>query len=160
MVAHLEFIATWECSAHIGIIVVVVSSEIFPDTSLNVANGVLLGLWLLATGPKIGFIEPCELNPVAFPANRVVELLRDSFGTALGIVEAILRAFEHALLNITVTVKVFYAEAIVLFDVVITGAVVVITLAVVVITVAVVLFSLFFFLYLQLNCGSAANNHS
>ena len=153
MVAHLEFIATWECSAHIGIILVVVSSEIFPDTSLNVANGVLLGLWLLATGPKIGFIEPFELNPVAFPANRVVELLRDGFCTALGIVEAILRAFEHAFLDITVEVEIVYVE-IVVVEAIVSEAVV---LFVVIITIAVVLFCLFF-LYLQLNCGSAAND--
>ena len=146
MVAHLEFIATWDCSAHIGVILVGVSCEIFPDTSLNVANGVLLGLWLLATGPKIGFIEPFKLNPIAFPANRVVELLRDGFGPTFGIIEAILRAFEHALLDITVTVKVVFVEAIV-------------SEAVVVITVAVVLFG-FFFLYLQFNCGSTANNQS
>ena len=153
MVAHLEFIATWECSAHIGVILVVVSCEIFPDTSLNVANGVLLGLWLLATGPKIGFIEPFELNPVAFPANRVVELLRDGFCTALGIVEAILRAFEHAFLDITVEVEIVYVE-IVVVEAIVSEAVV---LFVVIITIAVVLFCLFF-LYLQLNCGSAAND--
>ena len=155
MVAHLEFIATWDCSAHIGVIFVVVSCEIFPDTSLNVTNGVLLGLWLLATGPKIGFIEPFKLNPVAFPANRVVELLRDGFCTALSIVEAILRAFEHALLNITVEVDLDLEGEIVFVVAIVFEAVV---LFVFIITVAVVLFCLFFFLYLQLNCGSAAND--
>ena len=117
MVAHLEFIATWDCSAHICVILVVVSRVVFPDTSLNVANAVLLGLWLLAAGPKIGFIEPLVLNPVAIEANRVVELLRDGFGPAFGIVEAILRAFEHALLDITVMVVAF---AVVLFVVIVT----------------------------------------
>ena len=155
MVAHLEFIATWDCSAHIGVILVGVSCEIFPDTSLNVANGVLLGLWLLATGPKIGFIEPFELNPVAFPANRVVELLRDGFCTALSIVEAIFWAFEHALLNITVEVDLDLEGEIVFVVAIVSEAVV---LFLVIITVAVVLFCLFFFLYLQLNCGSAAND--
>ena len=157
MVAHLEFIATWDCSAHIGVILVGVSCEIFPDTSLNVANGVLLGLWLLATGPKIGFIEPFELNPVAFPANRVVELLRDGFCTALSIVEAIFWAFEHALLNITVEFSLdIDLEGEIVFVVAIVSEAVVLFL--VIITVAVVLFCLFFFLYLQLNCGSAAND--
>lgn len=85
VIAHLVLVAIWDGSADFRITFIVEAGVIFPDTSLNVADGVFLGLWLLAAGPKVWLVEPCKLNPHAIEANWVVELNWDGYVAALGI---------------------------------------------------------------------------
>ena len=82
VIAHRVLVAIWDGSTDIRIARIVEAGVIFPDTSLNVADGVFLGLWLLSAGPKVGLVKPCKLNPAAIEANRVVELFWDGFGAA------------------------------------------------------------------------------
>ena len=96
MIAHSVLIAAGDCTAYIRVFLVVMPGIVFPDTSLNVANGILLGLWFLAAGPICGIIDPLELDPVAFEANRVSKLLRCDFRAAGGIVETTGWSFSHA----------------------------------------------------------------
>ena len=85
VIGHLVLVAIWDGSADFRITCIVKAGVFFPDTSLNVADGVFLGLWLLAAGPKVWLVEPFKLDPHAIEANWVVELLWDGYSCALGI---------------------------------------------------------------------------
>ena len=88
-----------EFAADLLIVKVSVLRRLFPLARLSVAGGVLAILWLFATLPVVGVIEPCELNPIAIETDCIFHIGWD-VGIAFISWESFFRTLYQAFLRL------------------------------------------------------------